>query len=152
MKIFRYLFIPLLIISVIITSICIVIYLLHNDDAIFVNKNIGPYMYPFVVIPLFLEAVLLHLTDFGISLSTLFCSLLLIINMVIYIMLIFYSIKGKEETKKHVAGVIIFLTCIDTIFICASSLTQVFVLVLALALRALIIASCAVNIKIINKF
>lgn len=148
----RYFFIPLLTISLLLTFIYIVIYLLRIFDTPLIRDNTGIFMYPFINFILLFEAVLLYLTDFSISFSTLFCLLLIIINALVYIMLVYKSIKGNETSRKNASGIIIFLTCIDILPSCACSLTNFFSLILALALRVLIIYSCAINIKLINDF
>ena len=146
----RYLFIPLIIISLSVTFTFIVLYLLRIFDTPMIIKHVGICMYPFINFILFFEAVLLYLTDFSISFSTLFCLLLIIINALVYIMIIYISIKGDKTARKNASGIIIFLTCIDILPSCACSLTSFFAFILSLSLRVLIIYSCAINIKYLN--
>lgn len=146
----RYLFIPLLVISLSVTFMYIVLYLLQICDTPLISKNVGICIYPFINFILLFEAVLLYLSDFSISFSTLFCLLIIIINVFIYIMLVYKSIKGDKTKRKNASGIIIFLTCIDILPSCACSLTSFWAFILALALRVLIIYSCAINIKYLN--
>lgn len=146
----RYLFVPLLIISLAVTVIYIVLYLLRICDAPLISENAGICMYPFMNFLLLFEAVLLYLTDFSVSFPTLFFLLLIIVNMLVYIMLVYKSLKGDNTAKKNASGIIILLTCIDILPSCACSLTNFFALILVLALRVLIIYSSAINIKYLN--
>lgn len=146
----RYLFIPLLIISLTVTVTYIVLYLLRICDTPLISENVGTCMYPFMNFLLLFEAVMLYLTDFSVSFPTLFFLLLIIVNLLVYIMLVYKSIKGDNTAKKNASGIIILLTCIDILPGCACSLTNFFALILVLALRVLIIYSCAINIKYLN--
>lgn len=148
----RYLFIPLLIISLCVTFAYVALYLFRICDSPLISQHVGLCIYPFINFILLFEAVLLYLTDFTISFSTLFCLLLIIINAVVYIMLVYKSIKVDEKARKNASGIIILLTCIDLLPSCACSLTNLLALVLALLFRVVIIYSCAINIKLINDF
>lgn len=148
----RYLFIPSLIISLSVTFAYIVLYLLKIYDTSLINNNLGICIYPFINFILLFEAILIYLTDFNVSFSTLFCLLLIIINAMVYIMLVYKSIKGDKTARKNASGIIIFFTCIDILLSCACSLTNFLALVLALLFRVVIIYSCAINIKLINDF
>lgn len=147
----RFLFIPLLIISLSV-SVTYLAFFIFDCDNLSINEWWGICLYPFINFILVFESIWLKLTDLSVSFPTLFCLSLLILTVAVYVYLIYKSIKRSDSARKNASGVIIVLTCIELLPSCACSLTSIPALILSLTLRALIIYSCAINIKAINDY